>query len=103
MEQKSKKYEELNRYERAMANASLEQRLEAMAKDLAQMALALKMSVHVDTTFHTWSEEAYTSAAVLFFGDGDGADRVTSREVKSDGDLFGIIDEALNKKADPQG
>ena len=41
MEQKTKKYSELNRYEKAMTNAALEQRLEAMANELKQMALAL--------------------------------------------------------------
>lgn len=104
MEQKAKKYEELNRYEKAMTNATLEQRLEAMAKDLTQMALALKISVSVDATFHNWSDDPHATVRVVFIGDDHGNnDNVTTRDIRNEGDLFGIIDEALNKKADPQG
>lgn len=91
MEQKAKKYSELNKYERAMANASLEQRLEAMANDLQQAALALGISISIDATFHDWGEP-HTSGAVSFIGD-----EVTRREVKEPGDLFGIIEEAIKK------
>ena len=93
MEQKGKKFEELNRYERAMTNASLEQRLEAMAKDLEQMALALKISVYVDATFHDWGEEQHSSVNVSLIGTGEG--NITRRDVRNEGDLFGIIEEAL--------
>lgn len=92
MEQKSKKYDELNRYEKAITNASLEQRLEAMAKDLAQMALALKISIHVDSTFHDWSDDPHTTVSVTFIGKGD--DELTRRDIRSEGDLFGIIEES---------
>lgn len=91
MEQKAKKYSELNKYERAMANASLEQRLEAMANDLQQAALALGISISIDATFHDWGDP-HTSGAVSFIGD-----EVTRREVKEPGDLFGIIEEAIKK------
>ncbi len=98
MEQKAKKYEELNKYERAMANASLEQRLEAMANELKQMALALKISIHVDSTFHDWKapgseNEAHTTAAVSFIK----GDDCTRRDINGDGDLFGVIEEALGE------
>lgn len=94
MEQKAKKFDELNRYERAMATATLENKLEAMANELNQMALALKISIHVDSTFHNWGEEPHTSANVSFIS----GDAIASREVKEDGSLFGIIEEALAKK-----
>lgn len=92
MEQKAKKFEELNRYERAMATATLENRLEAMTNDLQQTALALGISISIDATFHDYGEP-HTSGAVSFIGE-----EVTRREVKEPGDLFGIIEEALNKK-----
>lgn len=90
MEQKAKKFEELNKYERAMATATLEQRLEAMALDLTQIAKALKISVHIDSTYFDHSDDA--AVAVSFIGD-----EVTRREVKEPGDLFGIIEEAIKK------
>lgn len=99
MEQKTKKYAELNKYERAMTNASLEQRLEAMANDLKQMALALGISIHVDATFHDWKasgdENETHSTAMVAFVKGDDC---TRRDIKEDGDLFGAIEEAMNKK-----
>lgn len=98
MEQKAKKYSELNKYERAMANASLEQRLEAMANDLQQMALALGTSISVDATFHDWQEhdsaEKTHASVVVWFPSNFPA---TKRDVKEPGDLFGIIEEALGK------
>lgn len=99
MEQKTKKYSELNRYEKAMTNATLEQRIEAMANDLKQMALALGMSIHVDATFHDWkaegdTEENHSTAAVTFIK-GDGC---TRRDIKEQGDLFGAIEEAMSEK-----
>ena len=94
-EQKNaKKYEELNRYEKAMANASIEQRLEGLAKEVQQMALALKISVHVDATFHDWDDKKFASADVSFIK----VNNCTHREVKETGDLFGIIEEALAKE-----
>jgi len=93
MEQKAKKYEELTRYERAMANASLEQRLEAMARDLEQIAKALKLSVHVDAGYYDWKDTARTTVYLL----GKGEDHITKREIEDDGDLFGIIEEAKGK------
>ena len=92
MEQKAKKFEELNRYERAMATATLENRLEAMTNDLQQTALALGISISIDATFHDYGEP-HTSGAVSFIGE-----EVTRREVKEPGDLFGIIEEAIKKK-----
>lgn len=99
MEQKTKKYSELNRYERAMTNATLEQRIEAMANDLKQMALALGMSIHVDATFHDWkadgdTEENHSTAAVTFIK----GDDCTRRDIKEQGDLFGAIEEAMSEK-----
>lgn len=94
MEQKTKKYEELNPYERAITNASLEQRLEAMAKDLGQIALALGISIHIDSCFHDWDDNQHTTVDVAFINE----DNVTKQEVKEDGDLLGIITEALSKK-----
>lgn len=91
MEQKAKKYSELNKYERAMANASLEQRLEAMTNDLQQTALALGISISIDATFHDYGEP-HTTGAVSFIGE-----EVTRRDVKEPGDLFGIIEEAIKK------
>lgn len=97
MEQKGKKFEELNRYERAMTIASLEQRLEAMAKDLEQISFALKTSIHIDATFHDWENNQHSSCGVSFIK----GDNCTRRDVKDDGDLFGIIEEAL--AVQPQG
>lgn len=99
MEQKTKKYSELNRYERAMTNATLEQRIEAMANDLKQMALALGMSIHVDATFHDWKatgeeEETHSTAAVTFIK----GDDCTRRDIGEQGDLFGAIEEAMSEK-----
>lgn len=99
MEQKTKKYSELNKYERAMTNASLEQRLEAMARDLQQMALALGISVHVDATFHDWkatgdTEENHSSVAVTFIK----GDDCTRRDIGGQGDLFGAIEEAMSEQ-----
>lgn len=99
MEQKTKKYSELNKYERALTNASLEQRLEAMANDLKQMALALGMSIHVDATFHDWkaegdTEENHSSVAVTFIK----GDDCTRRDIGEQGDLFGAIEEAMSEK-----
>lgn len=95
MEQNTKKYNELNIYERAMFNATFERRLEAMAKELQQMALALGTSIHVDSTFHNWGEDPYTTVSVTFIGKGD--DSLTRRDIGQEGDLFGIVEEALNK------
>lgn len=98
MEQKTKKYSELNRYEKAMTNAALEQRLEAMANELKQMALALGTSIHVDATFHDWQEhdsEEKTHASVTVFFPSNS--EVTKRDVKETGDLFGVIEEALSQ------
>lgn len=100
MEQKTKKYSELNRYEKAMTNAALEQRLEAMANELKQMALALGTSIHVDATFHGWKatgdeNEAHSTAMVALIK----CDECTRRDMKETGDLFGLIEEALNKTA----
>lgn len=92
METKTKKYEDLNKYERVMTNASLEQRLEAMAKDLEQMALALKMSIHINATF---TRQDNHSVEVSFFP--KSFDSVVGRDVENVGDLFGIIEEALGK------
>lgn len=100
MEQKTKKYSELNRYEKAMTNAALEQRLEAMAQELKQMSLALGTSIHVNATFHDWQEHDSTEkthATVDVYFPSDSI--VTRRDVKETGDLFGIIEEALNKSA----
>lgn len=99
MEQKTKKYSELNRYEKAMTNATLEQRIEAMANDLKQMALALGMSIHVDATFHDWratgeEDETHSSVAVTFIK----GDDCTRRDIKEQGDLFGAIEEAMSEK-----
>ena len=95
MEQKAKKYDELNRYERAMTNASLEQRLEAMAKDIEQIGIALKLSVHVDTTIWEEGEEVRHGISVYMIPDNGYA---ITRHPKEDGDLFGMIEEALSKK-----
>lgn len=90
MEQKAKKYDELNRYERAMTNASLEQRIEAMANDLAQMSLALKTSIHVDATFHNWEDAHSTVSVSLFRKD----NTPIMRRVDNECDLLGIIEES---------
>lgn len=99
MEQKAKKYSELNRYERAMTNASLEQRLEAMANDLKQMALALGISIHVNATFHDCkaagdTEETHSTVMVYLLNE---VDNCTRRDLREPGDLFGIIEEAIKK------
>ncbi len=94
-EQKNaKKFEDLNKYERAMATASLENKLEAMLGDLQQMALALHISISVDATYHDWGDP-HTSGAASFIGEA-----VTRRDVREPGDLFGAIEEALAKKKD---
>lgn len=95
MEQKTKKYEELNPYERAITNASLEQRLEAMARDVAQIALFLGTSIHINSCFHNCSDKQYTTVDVFFIGD-EGGD-VIKQGVKEDGDLLGIITEVMTK------
>lgn len=89
-QKKAKKFNELTRYERAMATATLENKLENMAKELQQIALALGISIHVDGTF--LNDGPRTAVYVSFI-----ADEVTRREVKEEGDLFGIIEEALGK------
>lgn len=91
MEQKGKKFEELNRYERAMTIASLEQRLEAMAKDLEQISFALKTSIHIDATFHDWENNQHSSCGVSLIK----GHNCTRRDVKDEGDLFGIIQDAF--------
>ena len=91
MEQKAKKYEDLNKYERAMTNASIEQRLEMMAREIAQIAIALKLSVNVDATFHNLDNEHATVCVVLI---GDGDNDVFRRDVENEGDVFGVIEEA---------
>ena len=96
MEQKGKKYRDLNRYERAMTNASLEQRLEAMAKDIEQMAIALQMSIHINNTYV--SDDNYKVEVYIFPKE---TMEIAHRQVVNDGDLFGIIEEALNKKTTP--
>lgn len=93
MEQKAKKFNELNRYERAMATATLESNLEKMVRDLQQTALALGISISVDATYHDWGTEPHTSGTVSFIGEA-----VTRKDVREPGDLFGAIDEALAKK-----
>lgn len=96
MEQKGKKYRDLNRYERAMTNASLEQRLEAMAKDIEQMAIALQMSIHINNTYV--SDDTHNVEVYIFPNE---TKELAHRQVVNDGDLFGIIEEALNKKTTP--
>ena len=96
MEQKGKKYRDLNRYERAMTNASLEQRLEAMAKDIEQMAIALQMSIHINNTYV--SDDTRNVEVYIFPNE---TKELAHRQVVNDGDLFGIIEEALNKKTTP--
>lgn len=95
MEQKGKKYNELNKYERVMTNASLEQRMEAMAHDVEQIATVLGMSVHIDATF--FSEENHCVEVSIFPGLRD----IVSRQIEQTGDLFGIIEEAMNEKTTP--
>lgn len=94
MEEKAKKFEELSKYERAMATATLENKLEAMLNDLQQMALALHISISLDTTFHDWGDP-HTTGSVSFIGEA-----VTRRGLDAPGDFFGIIEEALAKKKD---
>ena len=97
-EQKNaKKYEDLNVYERAMANASLEQRMEAMARDLNQIALALRMSVHIDSTFYNEGNAETTVYLIPIRSESS-----VSTECEFTGDLFGIIDEANKKKEHPE-
>ena len=91
----SKKYEELNKYEMAILNASLEQKMAKMAKEIEQISLALKMSVHIDTVYV--NEETH-GVSVAFFPKGEPP--LIARDVINDGDLLGIIDEAL--KATPR-
>jgi len=93
-EQKTKQFKELNKYERAMATASLENKLEAMLNDLQQMALALHISISLDATFHDFGDP-HTSGAASFIGE-----EVTRRVLEAPGDFFGIIEEALAKKKD---
>ena len=97
MEQKAKKYEELTKYERAMTNASLEQRLEAMAKELEQIGLVLKMSIHINTTVCEADGEVRHSVDVNFF---PRSHKVVGRDIENPGDLFGIIEEAIAEKSD---
>lgn len=94
MEQKAKKYDELNIYEKHMANLSIEQRLEVMAKELEQIATVLKMSVHINSTF---CAEDNHSVEVTVFPKSHEV-KVIGRDVENTGDLFGIIDEAFSKK-----
>ena len=96
MEQKGKTYEELTRYERAMTNASLEQRLEAMAKDLQQISKALKIAVHLDSNYYDWKDESGVQVTLI------DEKTCTQRDLKDDGDFFGVIEEALSKKPTEQ-
>lgn len=95
--EEGKKYEELNCYERAMANASLEQRLEAIAREVQQMALALKMSIHVDSVYYG---EGKSGADVSILP--PGTHKVVNRSAEFVGDLFGILNEACKAKADEE-
>lgn len=99
MEQKTKKYSELNKYERAMTNLSLEQRLEAMARDVMQISQALKVSINVDSCFHDWAEDPHATARVVLILPTEGDGGVISREVTVDGSCIGLIEEAMSKKA----
>ena len=92
-EQKTKQFEELNKYERAMATASLENKLEAMLHEVQQMALALKISITLDTSYYNRDENQRVSGCVSFY---NGV--ITQRYFHEPGDFFGIIDEALAKK-----
>ncbi len=92
MEQNAKKFEELNKYERAMATATLEQRLEAMARDLQQMTLALGMSIHINATIYDTNRSGVDIN--LFPRNGE----CIIKSVREEGDLFGSIEEALSKK-----
>lgn len=92
--EQSKKYEELNCYERAMANATLEQRLEAMAREVQQMALALNMSIHVDSVYYGEGKSG-ADVSILPLGTRE----IVSRSAEFVGDLFGIIEEANRLKA----
>ena len=96
MEQKAKKFDELNKYERAMATATLENKLENMAKELQQIALALGISVHIDATYYDHSDDA---GVTVYFIPENGT---ISRRVNEVGDLFGIIEEALGKPTKTQ-
>ena len=98
MEEQKKTYDELNVYERTMVNVSLEQKLEAMAKELSQMALALKHSIHVNATFHDW-DTPHTSCTVFLIKD----EKCVKRDTEFTGDLFGIIEEAMKAKEETEG
>ena len=91
--QKTKQFDELTKYERAMTTASIEQRLEAMTNEVQQMALALHLSISIDTTFHDWKSGPFTSGTLVLY---NGV--ITRREMKAPGDFFGSIEEALAKK-----
>lgn len=96
MEQKAKKYDELNKYEKVMTNASLEQRLEAMARDLQQISKALKIAVHLDSNYYDWNDESGVKVTLI------DEKTCTQRDLKDDGDFFGVIEEALSKKPTEQ-
>lgn len=105
MEQKAKKYTELNKYERVMVNATFEQKLEAIANELKQMAYALGTSIHVDATFHNWQAQDdpnETHASVNVYFPIEGKEECLHREVTAPGDLFGIIEEAKSKEQSPR-
>ena len=96
MEQKTKKFEELDCYERAIASAALEKKLEAMAQEASQIAMALKMSVNVMATYYLADEKEKTAPEVALLP--TGTKKVASRSAKHNGDLFGIIDQATKLK-----
>ena len=98
MEQKTKKYAELNKYERAMTNLSLEQRLEAMARDVMQISQALEVSINVDAYFQDWADDPFATARVVLILSTEGDGGVISREVTVDGSCIGLIEEAMSKK-----
>lgn len=101
MEQKAKKYTELNKYEQVMVNATFEQKIEAIANELKQMAYALGTSIHVDATFHNWQaqdDENETHATVIVYFPQEGKGECLHRSVTEAGDLFGIIEEVMNKR-----
>lgn len=89
MEEQGKRYEELNPYEQAVARAVIEQKTEAAVKALNELRLVLNfhsVHTHVDPdgmTVTIWLDENETEV---------------TRHIVKDGDLVGIISEAIVKR-----
>lgn len=90
MEQKGKKYEELNAYEKAVTNTLMEQKLEAALNEMENIRKAMGFHSIVCTALNE------TDPTVVIWLDMD--EKSVLRKVTGDGSLIGFVKEALEKR-----